>query len=108
MKINSDLIKDKSNEKVIKKNYNFDDTNDNFFQQKTMAGQSTIYDPNSTKNEMNNTKTTENKQNNIILHHKIDFIFQAYFWYYRNYHSFFHFLGNLNSHMLFRYLFQEP
>ena len=65
MKINSDLIKDKSNEKVIKKNYNFDDTNDNFFQQKTMAGQSTIYDPNSTKNEMNNTKTTDNKQNNI-------------------------------------------
>ena len=30
-----------------------------------MPGQSTVYDPNSTKNEMNNTKTTDNKQNNI-------------------------------------------
>ena len=65
MKGNPDLIKDEKKEKVIKKNYNFDDTNDNFFQQKTMPGQSTVYDPNSTKNEMNNTKTTDNKQNNI-------------------------------------------
>ena len=31
-----------------------------------MTGQSTVYDPNATKNEMNNTKTTENKQNNNI------------------------------------------
>ena len=62
MKGNTELIKD---EKVKKKNYNFDDTNDNFYQQKTMTGQSTVYDPNATKNEMNNTKTTDNKQKNI-------------------------------------------
>ena len=31
-----------------------------------MTGQSTVYDPNATKNEMNNTKTKENKQNNNI------------------------------------------
>ena len=62
MKVNSDKNKD---EKVIKKKYNFDDTNDNFFQQKTMTGQSTVYDPNTTKNDMNNTKTTINKQNNF-------------------------------------------
>ena len=52
-------------EKTIKKKYNFDDTNDNFFQKATMAGQSTVYDPNSTKNDFNNTKTTMNKQNII-------------------------------------------
>ena len=62
MKVNSDKNKD---EKIIKKKYNFDDTNDNFFQQKTMTGQSTVYDPNTTKNDMNNTKTTINKQNNF-------------------------------------------
>ena len=62
MKVNSDKNKD---EKVIKKKYNFDDTNDNFYQQKTMTGQSTVYDPNTTKNDMNNTKTTINKQNNF-------------------------------------------
>ena len=63
MKTDSEKKKD---EKVIKKNYNFDDTNDNFFQQKTMAGQSTQYDPNTTKNEMNNTKSTLNKANNYF------------------------------------------
>ena len=52
-------------EKTIQKKYNFDDTNDNFFQKATMAGQSTVYDPNSTKNDFNNTKTTMNKQNII-------------------------------------------
>ena len=30
-----------------------------------MTGQSTVYDPNTTKNDMNNTKTTINKQNNF-------------------------------------------
>ena len=55
----------KKGEKIIKKKYNFDDTNDNFFQQATMAGQSTVYDPNTTKNEFNNTKTTFNKPNII-------------------------------------------
>ena len=63
MKTDSEKKKD---EKVIEKNYNFDDTNDNFFQQKTMAGQSTQYDPNTTKNEMNNTKSTLNKANNYF------------------------------------------
>ena len=63
MKTDSEKKKD---EKGIKKNYNFDDTNDNFFQQKTMAGQSTQYDPNTTKNEMNNTKSTLNKANNYF------------------------------------------
>ena len=53
----------KKDEKTIKKNYNFEDTNDNFFQQRTMAGQSTLYDPNSTKNDFNITKTTFNKNN---------------------------------------------
>ena len=55
----------KKGEKIIKKKYNFDDTNDNFFQQATMAGQSTAFDPNSSKNDFNNTKTTFNKQNII-------------------------------------------
>ena len=55
----------KKEEKVIKKKYNFDDTNDNFFQQPTMAGQSTNYDPISTKNDFNITKTTFNKKNKI-------------------------------------------
>ena len=55
----------KKEEKIIKKKYNFDDTNDNFFQQPTMAGQSTIYDPTSTKNDFNITKTTFNKKNKI-------------------------------------------
>ena len=51
----------KKGEKIIKKKYNFDDTNDNFFQQATMAGQSTAYDPNSTKEDFNKTKTAINK-----------------------------------------------
>ena len=55
----------KKGEKIIKKKYNFDDTNDNFFQQATMAGQSTVYDPNTTKNDFNITKTTFNKPNII-------------------------------------------
>ena len=55
----------KKGEKIIKKKYNFDDTNDNFFQQATMAGQSTVYDPNTTKNDFNITKTTFNKHNII-------------------------------------------
>ena len=62
MRIDEEERKD---EKIIKKNYNFDDTNDNFFQQRTMAGQSTVYDPNSTKNDFNITKTTFNKPNLI-------------------------------------------
>ena len=55
----------KKEEKIIKKKYNFDDTNDNFFQQPTMAGQSTNYEPTSTKNDFNITKTTFNKKNKI-------------------------------------------
>ena len=55
----------KKEEKIIKKRYNFDDTNDNFFQQATMTGQSTVFDPLSTKNDFNNTKTTFQKQNMI-------------------------------------------
>ena len=51
----------KKGEKIIKKKYNFDDTNDNFFQQATMAGQSTAYDPNSTKEDFNKTKTAIHK-----------------------------------------------
>ena len=45
-------------DRIIKKNYNFDDTNENFFQQATAAGQSTNYDPQSTLNNFNITKTT--------------------------------------------------
>ena len=56
----------KKGEKIIKKKYNFDDTNDNFFQQVTMAGQSTVYEPNTTKNDFNNTKTTTFNKQNII------------------------------------------
>ena len=56
----------KKGEKIIKKKYNFDDTNDNFFQQATMAGQSTVYEPNTTKNDFNNTKTTTFNKQNII------------------------------------------
>ena len=40
-------------DRIIKKNYNFDDTNENFFQQATAAGQSTNYDPQSTLNNFN-------------------------------------------------------
>jgi hypothetical protein len=44
-------------EKIIKKNYNYDDTNENFYQQATAAGQSTNYDPQSTGNgNFNKTK----------------------------------------------------
>ena len=56
----------KKGEKIIKKKYNFDDTNDNFFQQATMAGQSTVYEPNKTTNDFNNTKTTTFNKPNII------------------------------------------
>jgi len=45
-------------EKIVKKNYNFDETNENFYQQATAAGQSTNYDPQSTTNNFNITKTT--------------------------------------------------
>jgi len=45
-------------EKIVKKNYNFDETNENFYQQATAAGQSTNYDPQSTTNNFNKTKTT--------------------------------------------------
>ena len=45
-------------DRIIKKNYNFDDTNENFFQQATAAGQSTNFDPQSTMNNFNITKTT--------------------------------------------------
>ena len=53
----------KKEEKIIKKKYNFDDTNDNNFQQATMTGQSTVFDPSSTKNDFSKTKTTFQKQN---------------------------------------------
>jgi hypothetical protein len=45
-------------EKIVKKNYNYDETNDNFYQQPTAPGQSTNYDPQSTTNNFNITKTT--------------------------------------------------
>jgi hypothetical protein len=46
-------------EKIIKKNYNYDDTNENFYQQATAAGQSTNYDPQSTgKGNFNITKSS--------------------------------------------------
>ena len=45
-------------EKIIKKDYNLEDTNDNFFQQPTAPGQSTNFDPQSTLNNFNITKTT--------------------------------------------------
>ena len=45
-------------DKIIKKDYNFDDTNENFFQQATAAGQSTNFDPQSTMNNFNITKTS--------------------------------------------------
>ena len=45
-------------EKIVKKNYNYDETNDNFYQQPTAPGQSTNYDPQSTSNNFNITKTT--------------------------------------------------
>ena len=49
-------------EKIIKKYYNFDDTNENFFQQATAAGQSTNNDQQSTANaNFNITKTTLTK-----------------------------------------------
>ena len=49
-------------EKIIKKYYNFDDTNENFFQQATAAGQSTNNDQQSTTNaNFNITKTTLTK-----------------------------------------------
>ena len=52
-------INNHKEEKIIKKDYNFDDTNENFFQQATAAGQSTNYDPQSTLNgNFNITKTT--------------------------------------------------
>ena len=53
----------KKEEKIIKKKYNYDETNDNNFQQATMTGQSTVFDPLSTKNDFNKTKTTFQKQN---------------------------------------------
>jgi len=47
-----------SDDKIVKKNYNYDETNENFFQQATAAGQSTNFDPQSTTNNFNVTKTT--------------------------------------------------
>ena len=45
-------------EKIIKKYYNFDDTNENFFQQATATGQSTNNDLQTTNANFNITKTT--------------------------------------------------
>ena len=46
-------------DRIIKKIYNYDDTNENFFQQATAAGQSTNYDQQSTLNaNFNMTKST--------------------------------------------------
>ena len=52
-------INHQKEEKIIKKDYNFDDTNENFFQQATAAGQSSNFDPQSTLNgNFNITKTS--------------------------------------------------
>ena len=45
-------------DKIVKKNYNYDETNENFYQQATAPGQSTNFDPQSTTNNFNITKTT--------------------------------------------------
>ena len=45
-------------DKIVKKNYNYDETNENFFQQATAVGQSTNFDPQSTTNNFNLTKST--------------------------------------------------
>ena len=47
-----------TDEKIVKKNYNYDETNENFYQQATAPGQSTNFDPQSTTNNFNITKTT--------------------------------------------------
>ena len=47
-----------TDEKIVKKNYNYDETNENFYQQPTAPGQSTNFDPQSTSNNFNITKTT--------------------------------------------------
>ena len=48
-----------TDEKIIKKNYNYDDTNENFYQQATAVGQSTNFDPQSTMNgNFNMTKSS--------------------------------------------------
>ena len=44
-------INPQQEDKIIKKDYNYDDTNENFFQQATAPGQSTNYDPQTTMNE---------------------------------------------------------
>ena len=54
-------------EKIIKKDYNFDDTNENFFQQATAVGQSTNYDPDSTSNANFNLTNTTLKQKPKII-----------------------------------------
>ncbi len=48
----------KEDEKIIKKVYNYDDTNENFFQQATAAGQSTNNDQSNLNTNYNITKTT--------------------------------------------------
>jgi hypothetical protein len=48
----------REDEKIIKKVYNYDDTNENFFQQATAAGQSTNNDQSNLNTNFNITKTT--------------------------------------------------
>ena len=60
-------------EKIIKKNYNYDDTNENFYQQATAAGQSTNYDPQSTlKGNFNITKSSLLVNKPIIMNTTTD------------------------------------
>ena len=48
----------KEEEKIIKKVYNYDDNNENFFQKATSAGQSTYNEPSNLNINYNMTKTS--------------------------------------------------
>ena len=60
-------------EKIIKKDYNFDDTNENFFQQTTAPGQSTNFDPQSTMANFNITKTSLMNKPLLVINTNEDF-----------------------------------
>ena len=60
-------------DKIIKKDYNFDDTNENFFQQATAAGQSTNFDPQSTMANFNMTKTSLMNKPLLVINTNEDF-----------------------------------
>ena len=60
-------------DKIIKKDYNFDDTNENFFQQTTAPGQSTNFDPQSTMANFNITKTSLMNKPLLVINTNEDF-----------------------------------